>query len=205
MDRKIKLGFALVALSVVLFTIPAVSPAPQMRYHETWPSIGGTESEIEERGVTVIEYENLSERGQQLYVATLENGGRYSVPAGQGAPKFPYPTEQERAEIEDEDEGAARMLGVVVIERPEDDSDLPPADERPPPDEEREEMDEEEGEESNETADEQRRQQARQYDMMETRTGPPPLSAPSNLLRLVAVLLAVLSLGVGGYLLSWKH
>jgi hypothetical protein len=201
MDRKLKIGFVLIALSVVLFTIPAVSPAPQMRYHETWQTIGGNESQIEQRGATIVEYEDLSERGQDLYVATLRNDGRYSVPAGQGAPEFPYPTEQERAELDEEDEQAARMLGVVVIERPEDDSDLPPADERPPhrPDEE-----EIEGE-FNETAYEQRRQQVLQYDMMETRTGPPPLSAPSNLLRLVAVLLAVLSLGIGGYLLSWKR
>jgi hypothetical protein len=39
---------------------------------------------------------------------------------------------------------------------------------------------------------------------METRTEQPPLGALPQLLRLVAALLAVVSMGVGGYLLSSK-
>ncbi|MFC7193496.1 hypothetical protein ACFQL4_00705 [Halosimplex aquaticum] len=50
----------------------------------------------------------------------------------------------------------------------------------------------------------QRREQAMRYDAMETSTEQPPLGATPQLLRLAAVLFAVLSLGVGGYLFSSK-
>jgi hypothetical protein len=83
------------------------------------------------------------------------------------------------------------------VKRPVADDDLPPSDERFYPG-----RFEREGESLNESEVEQRRQQVLRYDLMQTRTGDPPLNSPAQLLRLGAVLLAVLSLCTGGYLLS---
>ncbi|ERH10289.1 MAG: hypothetical protein J07HX64_02061 [halophilic archaeon J07HX64] len=69
---------------------------------------------------------------------------------------------------------------LVAIERPVD-ADLPPADEpRVGPTD--------------------NRQHVQRYEVMELNSGPPPLDSLSQLLRFVVGLIAVLSLGVGGYL-----
>lgn len=78
---------------------------------------------------------------------------------------------------------------MIIIERPAD-TDLPPADE---PDVGAREGDVEEDE---------RRQQVQRYDMMSTATEPPSLGSATQLLRLGAAVLAVVSLGLGGYSLS---
>ena len=142
--------------------------------------------------VRVVAYENLTERGQELYVGALENDGEYRVPEGEGAPVFVYATDADRrGAMESQNMTAA---GRVVIERPADDSSLPAADERYYP--------REEG--LNETEREQRREQALRYDLMQTSKEQPPLGSPPQLLRLGAVVFAVIFLGTGGYFLSSK-
>ena len=193
MNRRNTLGTALVVLAVVLLVVPAVFPVQPVLIHDTDRTTRDSPSELREQGVPVVAYENLSERGQELYVETLRNDGEYRVPKGEGAPEFDYLTDAERREaFRNDNESAVRS---VVIERPEDDSDLPPADEFGvgPGDEEEEEL----------SGDEQeRRETMRRYDAMRTTTEQPPLDSPPQLLRLGAALLAVISLGVGGYLLS---
>ncbi|MFB6227118.1 MAG: hypothetical protein ABEH88_00770 [Halobacteriales archaeon] len=190
MNRRNTIGAALVALAVVLFVIPAFFPVQAMLVHDTGATQPGEPELIREDGYEIVSYENLSDRGQELYVQTLENGGEYSVTQGQGAPDFSYPTSAERdAAFENE---SLERPGAIVIVRPEDDAALPPSDERdfgPPRDGE---------------TDEERRERNLRYDAMETRTEQPSLGALPQLLRLLAGLLAVISLGVGGYLLSSK-
>lgn len=190
MTRRNTVGTALVALAVVLFVAPAFFPVQPTLAHSTRDTVPGEPDIIREDGYDLVAYENLSERGQELYVRTLENGGEYRVGQGGGAPEFGYPTEAERraALRNDSDE---RPGGIVIV-RPEDDAGLPMADERafgPPREDETEE---------------ERRERNLRYDAMETRTEQPPLGALPQLVRLVAALLAVVSMGVGGYLLSSK-
>jgi hypothetical protein len=178
------IGAALVVLGTVLLVLPAFFPVQPTLIHDTRPNTFDGPAEFAQEGIEVIHYESLSERGQELYVRTLESGGEYHVAPGEGAPDFEYLTSNERTEAFEE--GQNERPGVVVIERP-DDADLPPADEpfgRTAPDEE--------------VSD--RQQQTNRYDMMETATEPPGLGSVPQLLRLGAALIAILSLGVGGYL-----
>ena len=195
MNRRNTLGTALVVLAVVLFVGPAVFPVQPVLSHDTDRSTRDSPSELREQGVPIVAYENLSERGQELYVRTLENDGGLRVGQDAGAPDFQYPTSAERREAFEADNMSG--TGMVVIERPEDDSVLPPPDERffGPREEEEAESEEEL---------EERRQQVLRYDAMVTGTGQPPLGSTRQLLRLGAVMLAVVSLGTGGYLLSSK-
>jgi len=195
MDRRNKLGTALVVLAVVLFTVPAVFPVQPMLVHDTRDTVTEPPAELAENDHEIVAYENLSERGQELYVKTLENDGEYRVKVDEGASEFRYPNETERRQAyQDGDRSIVRPL---VIERPENGSELPPSDERyfgPGP--------EEENASSDERA--QREATVQRYDAMDTATEEPPLGATPQLLRLTSVLLAVLSMGVGGYLLSSK-
>lgn len=195
MNRRNTIGTALVVLAVVLFTVPALFPVQPMLDHNTRASTNAPGEELERDGQRVIAYENLSDRGQELYRLTLENNGEHRVSQDQGAADFEYPTREERAEAREN--GDRSRPENVIIERPEDDSDLPEADEHffGPRGEEVE------NESVNET---QRRKQAMRYDLMRTATEQPPLGATPQLIRLVAVLLAVVSLGLGGYFLSSK-
>jgi len=191
MNRRNTVGTALVVLAVVLFTVPAFFPVQPMLTHDTGETAPAPPDELRQQGYEIVAYENLSERGQELYVTTLENDGEYRVAVGEGAAEFGYLTDSEvRASYENGTEPG------VVVERPADASALPPADERfygYPGGEE---------EELNESQMEQRRQTIERYDAMSTRIEEPPLGATPQLIRLAAVLLAVLALGVGGYLLS---
>ncbi|WP_135366294.1 hypothetical protein [Halosimplex halophilum] len=193
MNRRNAVGTALVVLAAVLFTVPAVFPVQAMLVHDTGSYATGTPEELREEGHEVIAYENLSARGQELYRTTLENDGEYRVPVGEGAPEFSYLNATERRQAFENDNVSA--VRAVVIERPEDGGDLPPADEPnfgPRPGE-------------NASEEEQRRAETTQrYDAMATATSEPPLGATPQLIRLASVLLAVLSMGVGGYLLSSK-
>lgn len=188
MNRRNKLGTALVVLAAVLFIVPALFPLQAVHTHDTRPGTFDGREQIEE-SMEIVSYENLSERGQTLYVLTLENEGVYRVPQGEGAPDFDYTASEDRTQPRD---GPAGRAEYVAIERPED-ADLPPADE--PFQHHPEERDE---------PSEPRREQAQRFDVMEVSTGPPPIDSPRQLLRLAAALLAVVSLGVGGYLLSSK-
>lgn len=192
MERRNQLGTALVVLAAVLFVVPAFFPVQPVLAHETWGASTGGPEELRSEGYQIVAYEDLSDRGQELYVRTLENGGQYRVSQKNGAPEFYYPTQAERSEAFENDNVSS--LQQVVIERPEDDGDLPPADEP------RFGPAERDGEGN--TSESERRQVASRYELLQTSTTQPPLGATPQLIRLAAALLAVLFLGVGGYLLS---
>lgn len=196
MNRRNTVGTALVGLAVVLFVVPAFVPVQPVLTHNTQAFTPGTGEDLAADGFRIVAYENLSDRGQELYRTTLERGGQYQVPAGRGAPEFDYPTDGEVARARGESE---TRPGSVVVERAVEHEDLPR------PDEHFTGAVEEEGEGPvNETVLERRRQQTLRFDLMQTRTGQPSLNSPPQLARLVAALLAVLSMGLGGYLLSSK-
>lgn len=187
-----RVGAALVVLAVALFVAPALVPVQPLLVHDTGRTTNAGPTELRQEGTRIVAYENLSERGQELYVATLEHGGEYRVAQGEGAPDFSYPNEsQYRAALEDS--GGEARPGTVVVARPVDGS-LPDADEEFF-------LDADEDFEGNET---RLRRQALRYDMMTTRTEQPPLGSPTQLLRLGAVVFAVICLGTGGYFLSSK-
>jgi hypothetical protein len=176
------IGTALVVFGALLLVVPALFPVQSVLIHDTTPRTFDGPEEIAAEGIEIIHYENLSERGQELYVRTPEAGGEYTVAPGEGAPDFEYLTSNEQTEAFRESQN--RRPGLVAIERP-DDADLPQADEpfdRAAPGED------------------ERRQQVQRYDLMGTATEPPGLGSVPQLLRLGAALLAILSLGVGGYL-----
>lgn len=205
------LANGLLALGITLLVAPALFPLQPVLYHDTDPGLPGTRAELEERGYDIVAYENLSARGQALYVRTLREGGEYRVPVGEGAPDFDYPTPGELDE--ERDYRARRARRRIVIERP-DDADLPPADEpvefaderRDRPERRDEHDDRERGEQRTpepgtptEQTLEERRQLIARYDVMTTRTDRPPLTARSSLVRLASALLGVLGLATGGY------
>ena len=193
-DRLDTLGTVLVLAGVAALLLPALFPVQQVLYHETRPGTTANESELERQGHTVVEYENLSARGQEIYVAALRTPGEYTVPVGQGAPEFPY---QRPANFSDGDDyQRQRALTSVVVERPED-ADLPPPDE--PVEVVAYEAEEREGS-VNRTELERRQRQTARYDLLTVRKGTPPLTASSNLMRLGAALFGVVAVGVGGYL-----
>lgn len=198
LSLRSKIGLGLVALGVILLIVPSLAPVQQVLYHDTGPGTIENETALERQGYTVVEYENLSERGQELYAATLRSGGRMTVPVGQGATDFAYPTETELAEYERYSE--REKAQAVVIERPED-ADLPPADE---PLRAAEYRVREDGEEATPSQDEiqQVRDEIARYDVITTHTGEPPLGGTQHLLRLIALLAGVIAIGTGGYLLS---
>ncbi|WP_459194439.1 hypothetical protein [Halosimplex sp. J119] len=195
MNRRNTLGTALVVLAIVLFTVPAFFPVQPVLVHDTDRSVNAPPEELRQEGYRIIGYENLSSRGQELYVEALKQRRDYSVPQGQGADEFPYLNQTEIQQVYRNDNRSD--LDQVVIKRPADDSGLPPAGEY---------YHERDPEETNMTEQEreQRRERALRYDAIETTMEQPPLGATPQLLRLAAVLFAVLSLGVGGYLFSSK-
>lgn len=191
-----RVAFALVVVGLALLLAPALFPLQPVLVHDTRGGGIGNASTIE---FDVVAYENLSDRGQELYVTTLRSGGRYTVALGDGAPEFTYPTPEELAAANTF--SARRALTVIVIKRPAT-GDLPPADEpvrqaswiaeRP---------ETEAGPAPNLTVAEIRQRIAR-FDLMTTKTGLPPLLSTPSLLRLLPILAGVVSLGVGGYLRS---
>jgi len=203
----------LLVLGVAALLVPALFPVQQVLYHETRAGTTSNGSELEAQGYTVIEYESLSERGQEIYVAALESEEEYTVPAGQGAPEFPYDGADDIGEVTNREEFEARQrLTSVVIERP-DDADLPPPHEpveRIEAEQRRREEAAASGREtatrSEEAAREQRLEQRRQvvatYDLVTVRQGTPPATDSGILLRLGSVLFGAVGIGVGGYLRS---
>lgn len=195
MTRTPALSTVLLGLGVVLLVTPALFPIQPVLYHDSRRGTVDNRSVIEERGFEIVAYENLSERGQELYVLTLENDGRYSVPLDEGAPDFAYPTDGDLGEFRDYDD--RRALEHVVIERPPD-ADLPPPDEQVEAAEHIRERAIERGSEDPPSLEEARRQIAR-FDMMRTRTDNPPLDEPKSLARLVSAILGVVAIATGGY------
>ncbi|MBV0923430.1 hypothetical protein KTS45_04385 [Halomicroarcula limicola] len=206
MNRRDTLGNALLVLGVVALIGPALFPVQPVLYHDTGDGSPANESQLREQGYRIVAYENLSERGQRLYVETLRAGGEYTVPVGEGAPEFSYPDSERLGEMEDYDE--RRRLTTVVIERPPE-AGLPPADEPLRAAEyslrrERRERNEEgeRVETPSEAAVEERQRAIARYDLVTTRTDKPPLTATPQLLRIVPALLGIFAIGTGGYLRS---
>lgn len=198
MIRYTTLANALLVAGVALLVAPVLFPIQPMLYHDTHQGTVGNESRIEEEGYEIVAYENLSERGQQLYVRTLRAGGEYRVPVDEGAPDFAYPSPGELADIRDYRE--RRTLQGIVVERPPN-ADLPPPDEPVEAAERDNRHAEKRGTESEQSID-ARRQQIARYDVLTTRTDRPPLTASSSLLRLLSTAAGIVVLGTGGYLRS---
>lgn len=197
MIQRSSLSGALVTLGIIMLIGPAVFPVQPVLTHDTRLGTMHTGTQLEEQGYEVIAYENLSERGQELYIQTLERGGRYSVPVGDGATDFRYPTRGDR--YGSELQGESGRAGIV-IERPPN-AEIPPADE-PVESAEHAHSQGSESETENGQSIDERRQQIARYDLMRTRTEKPPLTATSNLLRLFTSIAGVLAIGTGGYLWS---
>ena len=201
----------LLVVGVAALLVPALVPVQQVLYHDTGTGTTANGSGLEAQGYTVVEYENLSERGREIYVAALRSPERsYTVPAGEGAPEFPYDGAADMDEANDGEAYEERQRRTsVVIERP-DDADLPPPDE--PVDRVRAEPPRQEeaasgGETAiNESARQQRLEQRRQtiagYDIVTVRQGTPPVTHSGTLLRLGSMLLGTVAVGLGGYLRS---
>lgn len=214
------LAHGLVVVGIVLLVGPAIAPVQQYRIHDTRDGTIADRAELEREGYRVVAYENLSDRGQELYRKTLENGGRYTVPMDQGASDFEY--EASRDDSRSDVRGRGDRPGVIVIERPPD-ADLPEADEPVRAAEDLRERREERRRErqaereagtatptdgsANTTVTptpegpsyEELRATITRYDVMQTSTDTPPLPAPQNLVRLLAALGGILGIGVGGY------
>ena len=197
MTRNTTISNVLLVVGLALLIAPALFPIQPILVHDTRPGTIDNASQIREQGYRIIAYENLSDRGQQLYVQTLGHGGEYSVPLGEGAPEFNYPTPSELGSVSDYRNRTA--LQGVAIERSAK-SDLPPADE---PLQAAESV-QRRYERNNQTAPSQKeiRRQIGRYDLMTTRTASPPLEEPTSLARVVVAALGVLALGIGGYLRS---
>lgn len=201
---------ALLAVGLLLIVAPAFAPLQPVLEHDTRMGSFQNESSLEDEGYRIVEYENLSERGKQLYVETLRNGGTYRVALGEGASDFGYPTE---AEVDSQEGYEARIeLSQVVIERPENAS-LPPADEDVEHGAEvlRERAAERKEDEGATTAREgarttrseaERRRQVARYDVMQTRTTKPGPTSQPALFRFGTAMVGVVLTGTGGYLSS---
>lgn len=198
MTRSTTLSSALVVLGVVLLVGPALFPIQPVLYHDTRQGTLDNRTQLEQQGYEIVAYENLSDRGRELYVGALNSGGEYSVPVDAGASDFAYPTAGELSNVTDYREQNA--LRSIVIERPVD-ADLPPPDEPVHAAEYRGGRDEERGTDDGPSVEERRRQIAR-YDLMTTKTDQPPLTATPSLLRLLSAVVGILALGTGGYLRS---
>jgi len=215
MTRHVTLPRVLVAIGIALLVAPALVPVQPMLFHDTGPQTAANATQLQEAGVEIIAYEDLSERGQRLYVESLRTRGEYAVPVGEGAPEFDYDDETDR-----DDPRTRRMSGNIAIERPPNAS-LPPADEPTQMAEQLQERQRAREQASggtsssdptagNATAEENRttpsiedrERQIARYDLMSTRTGSPPLTAGPNVVRLLSVVVGVVAIGVGGYYAS---
>ncbi|WP_323674424.1 hypothetical protein [Halorubellus sp. PRR65] len=137
MDGR-RLAVVLVLVSLPLFAFAVTYQPADERVHRTsvrqgQPGVDAPTPYFEDvadaraQNFTVRYYENLTERGQELYVNALENAGTYAVPVGEGASDYAYPSD---AELPESDAAALRASTVVVV-RPENAS-LPSADEGSP-------------------------------------------------------------------------
>jgi len=133
MERIQYIGIILIVLSLPLFGFSTTLSVESHQYHDAGATFdplsdpkGVNESVIEERHTNVISYQNLSDRGKNLYIKSLENDGKVTFPVGEGAPGFTYLSVDEMDNLEP---GEAFRKGTVIIKRPANDS-LPPAGEQ---------------------------------------------------------------------------
>jgi len=219
-DRS-KLAAALLVVGAVLLIAPAVVPVQPVLYHEVQGSVQAEESTLQQRGVEVVEYENLSDRGKTLFEQALRNDGSYVVPLGEGASDFDYRAESDPDSGREDGPPSRYPSGAIAIERPAD-GDLPGLYDRParrPADESRPSgADETGGTGTDDTSDDnttatngsatdrvdasEQPQRPEQYNVFRARLGQPPLTDGGNLLRFLSVLVGVVMVGIGGYLHS---
>ncbi|MFB6178568.1 MAG: hypothetical protein ABEI77_02455 [Halorientalis sp.] len=217
MSPRVSLAHVLAAIGLVLLVVPALVPVQPVLYHDTRGGATYNRTQLEAHGVRVVAYENLSARGKEIYRQALLHHGVYTVPVGQGASEFNYSTSATQRR-------GRPAGGGIAIERDPNATNLPPADEplraaryeqrRAQAQARKRAGAEQSG--GNDTAGndtrtatpsraerqrqlEQRRRQIARYDLMETHQGSPPLTASSNLARLLSVVVGVLAIGVGGY------
>lgn len=189
MKKRNKAGILFILIGVGLSTAVLLFPVEQVHVHDTRSGTTLNESTADQYGYKILEYENLSDRGQELYVKTLENGGLYRVPVGKGADDWSYPTEDELRPPGPNAPDNYTANTDVIIKRPENDSHLPPADENP-------ESAKVEGPNQSTVKD---------YDLMETRTKKPPIGSGAHIPRLGGLVLSLTSLTTGAYLLVSKE
>jgi hypothetical protein len=186
MEKRSKIGIGLIGLGLVLMGLTLAFPVEPVLIHDTSEPWEFNKSKSEELGYRVVSYENLSDRGQELYVRTLEADGRYKTSVDEGAKDWEYPTkgEQRAPGVIAENDQTTNV--AVIIERPENDSHLPPAS-----------GGDDSGESANDT-------DYRRYDKMETVQRTPPIGSGAHIPRLLGLLLSVASLTGGGYLIATK-
>jgi len=176
MDRK-KVSFVLLLLSVVLFGVFLTTSVNDVRIHDTSLYISERSSVHDVEYTPIVEYENLSERGQEIYRATLENDGRYWTPIGEGASDFEYSA---NTTVKNDTVSGSGFEGgrvpTIIIERPEDDAFLPPIDE---PYEEK-------------------------YDWMATSTQEPPIMSGKHNRKLGSISFAIITLISGVYVYTTR-
>jgi len=188
MNERKKYGILLVLIGIVLGGVTLAFPVEPVLVHDTRPTNNLNESLAEEFNIRVVEYENLSDRGQELYVKSLENGGLYRVPIGKEASDWSYPTvDEQRPPGRDAPANYTSNVDIIV-ERPENDSHLPPADEDP----------------SLATNSPANESTVTRYDLMTTRTKKPPIGSGAHVPRVLGLVLGLSSLTAGGYLLVSK-
>jgi hypothetical protein len=210
MTPRLTRSHALLAVGLLLLVTPAFAPLQPVLEHDTRRGSFEDGTRLEEEGYRIVAYEDLSERGKELYVKTLRNGGTYRVALGDGASDFRYPTQ---AEVDDREGYEARVeLSHVVVERPANAS-LPPADEdvehgvdvvqeREKDRKERAENGTSDGAIPTTRSEAEIRRQVARYDVMQTRTTKPGLTGEAALLRFGAAALGIVLTGTGGYLSS---
>jgi len=127
MKQNILIGLGLV-LGISLLASIFLFPVGYHLSHSTGIPANDTTAASADNSVEIeiIAYQNLSDRGKELYKKTLTAGGGYTVTNGEGAPEFPYLTEREQSKEE-----KPLLATSVIIKRPANDSGLPPADQPP--------------------------------------------------------------------------
>lgn len=201
-DRS-RISAALLVVGAVLLIAPALAPVQPVLSHEVGGTITAERSDLRNEDIAVITYENLSDRGKELYEQALRNGESYRVPVGEGASDFQYRLEPDAQP----DDDSTRPYGprTVAIERP-DDPDFPVVEERIPERRPPEGAQRETGATGDSAGSSEQRAQGererQRYNIVQPRLTQPPLTDSGNLLRFVSVLAGVVAVGGGGYLRS---
>lgn len=173
--RRKRVALALVVLGVPLIGASVlVTPGAELVHSTADSSTRSTNvTQMARYSYGVYNYSDLSERGQDLYVQTLEHDGEYRVPVGEGAPEFQYPTMADlRAATQDGNLSALQLSSLVIV-RPDESGSLPPADEEP-------------GHE--------------RYEAMRTMTKEPAVGSGAYVPQLLALVLGMVSVVAGAYL-----
>jgi hypothetical protein len=127
MNRQQAVIVGLLIAGLALLAAAVAVPVGQIDKHDTRAQSMQSNEEIT-ASYTVLAYEELSDRGREVYRRALENDGTYAVPEGEGASEFTYLTRDELNGMSPEQQ---RQATQYVIDR-RGASSLPPADESDP-------------------------------------------------------------------------